>query len=155
MKAGVCWPNKEELAFQRKYEETFYPSLQKLMEDMVTQRKEKEALILAQEKEFLKKFAKRDKFIAEFREKQRVLREEEEEERSRQEKVVAEVREYLGFNIDQDDARFQEALAKKEEEERQAIKRAGRKDKKTKVALMLQQLLGVDTEEVLETKKKK
>ncbi|XP_074601596.1 growth arrest and DNA damage-inducible proteins-interacting protein CRIF [Brevipalpus obovatus] len=151
VKAGVCWPNKEELAFQRKFEETFYPSLNKLMEDMVVERKEREKEIQQKEKEFLKGMAKKDKLIQEFRAKQLASLEQEEAERKRQEKIVAEVREYLGFNIDQSDARFQEALAKKEEDERAMAKKALKKDKKSRTAMMLQQLLGVSEEEVLDS----
>lgn len=120
------------------------------MEDMVIKRKEREKEIQQKEKEFLRGMAKRDKLIEEFRAKQRASLEQEEAERKRQEKIVAEVREYLGFNIDQSDARFQEALAKKEEDERAMAKKALKKDKKSRTAMMLQQLLGVSEEEVLD-----
>lgn len=152
IKASVCWPNKEELEFLKKYEQTFYPSLQKLMEDMAAKRKEKEAEMQAKSAEYLEKLANREKLLAQFYEKMAALRKEEEEERIRQEKVVAEVREYLGFNIEQTDSRFQEALAKKEEDDRKAAKLANKKDKKTKVAMMLEELLGVDKTEVLVTR---
>ena len=152
LKPGVCWPNQEELAFRNKWEETFFP---KLSETLARKREEKEK----QERELakyrsdllanLKKLpAAKKEFFNRLQEKKRL----ESEEKAKREKVIQDVREFLGYDVAPGDTRFQEALAKKEEEEL-ALKKASRKqEKQAKVmaalASMAEEQIKKATEEV-------
>ena len=137
LKPGVCWPHKEELAFRIKWEETFYPK----MKDMVDRKKAEKA---AEAKELakyrsgilanLKKLpAEKKQFFFKLNER----KEQELVEKAKREKVLQDVREYLGYDVAQGDTRFQEALAKKEEEEA-AVKKASKKqEKQSKIMSLL------------------
>ncbi|XP_053209501.1 growth arrest and DNA damage-inducible proteins-interacting protein 1-like [Panonychus citri] len=153
LKPGVCWPNVEEADFYDKFEKTFYPSLEKLMADNEAEKQRIAAIKKEREDLVTKGLAQRDELIAQFYEKRAVKLAEEEEAKKRNEKLVAQVREYLGFNIEKSDPRFQEALAKKEEEERAKAKAATKKDKNAKLAAMLQKMLDLPKDEIKSSEK--
>lgn len=148
IKPGVCWPNREELDFRDKFEKTFYPSLEKLLKDNELEKQRIANIIKETEDSVAAGLAKREEQIAAFHEKRAIKQAEEEEAKKRSEKLVAEVREYLGFNIERSDPRFQEALAKKEEEERLKSKAKVKKDKNSKIADMLRKMLDISAEEL-------
>ena len=129
LKPGICWPSKEELEFRQKFEETFYPSLQTMVQEKKELKEQNEKTMTEYRKTILENLKKLPAAKKEFYRKFNEKKEQEEEERRKRERVVQEVREYLGYDVAPGDTRFQEALLKKEEEE-QAVKRAGKKQEK-------------------------
>lgn len=141
LKSGVCWPTKEEFDFIKKFEQTFYPSLSKLLDDLKLEKETELKALRKREQEVIKNLKELPKWKKEFFEKLELRRLEIEEEKKRHEKLIQEIREYVGFDIDPKDERFQEAVAKKEEEEKAKIKVAQKKDKHARITQMLQKML--------------
>jgi len=146
LKPGVCWPTKEELDFIKKFEQTFYPSLSKLLEDLKLQKEQELQALKQREKEVIKNLKELPKLKKEFYEKLEIKRLEIEEEKKKHQKLIQEIREYVGFDIDPKDERFQEAVAQKEEEEKAKLKASQKKDKHAKITQMLQKMLDLPEE---------
>lgn len=145
LKPGVCWPNKSELEFKMKFEETFYPSFQEMVERKKKEREEKEANLKKYRSDILVKLKQLPKIKQEFMKKYDQKIEEEKQELTKREKLIQEVREYLGYNVAPGDTRFQEALQKMEEENK-AVAKASRKQEKQ--ARILAQLAAMATEDI-------
>jgi len=64
-----------------------------------------------------------------------------EKEKIKKEKVIQEVREFLGYDIEPNDPRFEEALQKKDEEEKAAMRAARKLEKQRQNMEMLQALV--------------
>lgn len=139
LKPGVMWPRKEELLYLKKYEEAFCPSLNDLIAENEAKKQEAIKARKAREQEVLKNLEKLpaefESFFAKIDEKKR-----EKEEWTRQrEALIEEVREILGFRAKPTDERFQQALAKKEEEDIKAKKKEAKKKREN---ASLDELLG-------------
>ena len=106
------------------------------------------------EKEIRKNLAKVPEQKKQFWEEYHKLHEEIAVEEDRKEKVIQEVREFLGYDIDKNDPRFEEALLKKDEEEKNIL-RAQRKLEKQKQAMEMLQALVSDALEKEKVVKKK
>lgn len=130
---GVCWPSKEELEFRIKYEETFQPTL----ETMLQEKKAKAEARAAEEAEYRKTIIENLKKLpqakAELIRKYKEKKEQMEEEVRKRERVIQEVREYLGYDVAPGDTRFQEALTKKEEEEAAVLKQSKKQERQAKL----------------------
>lgn len=151
LKAGICWPTKEELNYMKEYEAKFEKSFQEMAERL-QKRKAKEAKErTAREEEVMKNLKKlptmKEKFWTDYHK----LFADIEEEKIKKEKVIQDVREYLGYDIDPSDPRFEEALAKKDEDEKASMRAARKLDKQRQHMEMLQALVS----EALEKEAKK
>lgn len=144
LKPGVCWPNKSELEFKMKFEETFYPSFDEMVE---RKRKEKEVAAAELKKyreDILIKLKQLPKMKAEFMKKYDQKAEEEKQELVKREKLIQEVREYLGYNVAPGDSRFQEALQKMEEENKAVAKASKKQEKQAKILAQLAAMASED-----------
>lgn len=139
LKPGILWPRKEELLYLKKYEEAFYPRLEDLIAENEAKKQEAMRARQAREQEILKNLEKLPKEFASFFEKMEEKKREKEEWVRQREALVEEVREILGFRAKPTDQRFQEALAKKEEEDIKAKKKEARKKREN---ASLEELLG-------------
>ncbi|KAI1290357.1 Growth arrest and DNA damage-inducible proteins-interacting protein 1 [Halotydeus destructor] len=138
IKPGVCWGNKQEIEFQLEWERTFYPDLKTLIETDI-QEKEAAAKTKARDKaDIVAKVAKLPKAIEDFYKKIEAKKKEAELEKIKKEKLVQEVREYLGYDVSPGDSRFQEALKKKDEEERKASKQSKKQEKAAQIMAKIQ-----------------
>lgn len=128
---GVMWPRKEELKFLKQYEAAFCPKLEDLIEEnklkkeqYLKQRKEREEFILAG----LKKLPSEIKSFLSKMEEKKLEKEAWLQER---EKMIEEVREFLGYSAKPSDPRFQEAIAQKEQEDIKARKKEAKKKRES------------------------
>jgi len=137
IKPGVCWPSKEELEFKLKFEETFYPDLQKLVKDEKAIQDEKAKEQKEYRKTVLSNLKKLPQAKKEFWDKFNAKKELEEEEKRKRDRVIQEVREYLGYDVSPGDTRFQEALTKKQEEELVVAKASRKQEKQAKILAAL------------------
>ena len=128
------WPAKDELEYIKGYEKAFSPPFEKLVADL-KQRKEAEAKkIKDREDEVLANLKKLPQIKKEFWAKYHQMHDEKEQEKAKKEKLVQEVREFVGYDLDPKDPRFEEALLKKDEERKKELK-AQKKQEKAKMAL--------------------
>lgn len=141
LKSGVCWPRREELDFMKQYDSIFERPLARLLNDHQKEQDTQAKQIEARDKEITKNLKQLEKHKKAFFEKLAEKERTEREEQQRKEKQIQEVREYLGYSIDPRDARFQEALAKKEEEEKANIKTSTKKNKHARLFEQLQLLI--------------
>lgn len=124
---GAMWPRKEELTYLKQYEKAFCHRL----EDLVAENKAKKEQAIRErrerEEEVYRNMQKLPAAFASFIEKVEQKQKEKEEWTKQREALIEEVREILGFRAKPDDERFQQALAKKEEEDLKAKKKEARK----------------------------
>lgn len=124
---GVLWPRKEELQHLKQYEQAFHPKL----EDLISENQAKKAAALKarqdREKEVRENLRRLPGEFKIFFDKIDAKRKEQEEWTRQREALVEEVREILGFRAKPTDERFIAALAKREEEDIKAKKKAARK----------------------------
>lgn len=120
LKPGVAWPSKPEFEIIKGYEKTFYPSLQEMLKTAAEKREKERQAYLAREKEVLDNLKKLPKWKKEFFSKYNQRIKNEEAEKAKKEQQIQDVRDFLGYDIDASDVRFQETLMKKEEAERKS-----------------------------------
>lgn len=133
VKPGVCWPSKQELEFRQKFEETFIPPLEKILEEKKKLKEKEEAEEKAYRAEIMKNLKKLPEAKAEFFRKIKEKEKLKEEEKAKREQLVQEVREFLGYDVAQGDTRFAEALAKMEEQKKEEKKVSRRQEKKARI----------------------
>ncbi|KAI2802874.1 hypothetical protein BLOT_006996 [Blomia tropicalis] len=141
LKAGVCWPTIEELKFKKEYEQKFEKSFQHMSNRLKLDQAKRADDMAKREKEVLKNLEKLPKQKQEFWANYHKLYADIESEKQKKERVIQEVREYLGYDIQPNDPRFEEALAKKDEEEKAAIRAARKLEKQRQNMEMLQALV--------------
>ena len=144
LKPGVCWPNKSELEFKMKFEETFYPSFQEMVERKKKEREAKEADLKKYRSDILTKLKQLPKIRQDFMKKYDQKVEEGKQELIKREKLIQEVREYLGYNVAPGDTRFQEALQKMEEENKAVAKASKKQEKQAKILAQLAAMASED-----------
>ena len=155
LRPGVCWPRKDELDFRLRFDRTFQPSWQQLIRQKEDEERKRAAEIRSREKEIGKNLKNLEKQKADFFRKLDEKERNEREEHLRKEQQIQQVREYLGYSIDPRDPRFQEALTKKEEEEKAVAKAVVKKNKHAKLFEQLQHLIdSAEGDEVKSEEKK-
>lgn len=159
IKPGINWPTREELQFMKEYEEKFHPPLQVLVDKVNAKKQAEIDYRVNREKEILANLKKLPKWKKEFFEKYHQMHKEAENERLKKEKLIQDVREFLGYDLDPSDPRFQEALIKKEEEEKKAAKLAQKGQKQsytmTKLAALVEEAKIREQQELEQEAKKK
>ncbi|RWS31637.1 hypothetical protein B4U80_00919 [Leptotrombidium deliense] len=158
LKPGVCWPSKEKFEFIKRFEKTFYPSLDEMLKDMEAEKKSAAEAIRRREEQIAENLKKlpqiKKEFFAKVKEREALLR----QEKQKKEKLVQDIREYLGYNIDPRDERFKEALVKKEEEDKLKAKSVKKESRQQKLLAQLAQMAAEETktsETTGETEQKK
>lgn len=138
----------------KQYEATFEKSFQHMSKTVQQQKATETKAKLMREEEIVKNLAKLPQQKKEFWKNYHQLYEDIEKEKIKKEKVIQEVREFLGYNIEPNDPRFEEALLKKDEEEKAAIRAARKLDKQRQNMEMLQALVNEALEKEKEGAKK-
>lgn len=119
------WPSKEELELEKEYEKVARPYTVQEMISMARKAKEEEEEARQQRQADLKrKMAKLEGWKKEVRDRIQKQEREAQLAKEKKEKLIEEVRQIIGFQIDPKDERFKEALEKKEQEEKKAKKAA-------------------------------
>lgn len=119
---GLCWATREEMLETMHYDQIFEPPLQERIENVEAKRLAEETRKREYEAEVDKNMANLDKWIEEYHGKIAKREEKAKELRANREKLVEEISEYLGYDIDPKDPRFKEAVEQKEKEKKKALK---------------------------------
>lgn len=145
LKPGVCWPSVQELEFKIKFEKSFYPSFDEMVQGKKKLRKEEAENLKKYRENILKNLSKLPEAKKSFFSKLEEIEHKKEEERKSREKLVQDVREFLGYDVSPADERFADAVSKMEE-----IARASKKGskKQEKQAKLLAQLASLADEEI-------
>jgi len=146
LKPGVCWPSKEELQYIKQYEKTFYRSLDEMLDKVRAARQEQIEFKKKREKLILENLKQLPKWKKEFWDKYHKMHDDIEAEKLKKEKLIQEVREFVGYDLDPKDPRFEEALIKKDEENKR-LSKAARKQEKQKQTLERLQALAAEAME--------
>lgn len=152
LKPGVCWGSLQEVQFKVQWEETFQPSLEKLMDDDRREKEEKAAHIQKNRDEIMANLKQLPKALEEFQKKLDMKKKDEVSEMLKKEKLVQDVREYLGYDVSPHDVRFQEALQKKEEEERVVAKASKKQEKQARIMAQLSAMAEEEVKKALNVK---
>ena len=137
LKPGVCWPTKQELAFRVEYEKTFYPPLEQVMENNKRAKKEKEEKLKEYRATILKNLKKLPEAKKSFFQKYEEIEQAKLEERKARDKLIQDVREFLGYDVAPGDDRFNEAVAKMEEMAKVEKKSSKKQEKQAKMLALL------------------
>lgn len=146
LKPGVCYPTNEELEYLTQYEATFEKSVARMRDDLRRRQTEAAEARTRRTREVEKNLAKMPTLKKDFWAKYHQLYEDIEREKEKKEKVIQEVREYLGYDIQPNDPRFEEALLKKDEEEKAAMRAARKLEKARQGMEMLQEMVAAALE---------
>ncbi|RWS02927.1 growth arrest and DNA damage-inducible proteins-interacting protein 1-like protein, partial [Dinothrombium tinctorium] len=152
LKPGVMWPSKAKFEFIKQFEATFYPSLEKLWADAKAEKEAAEKEIRQREAEIAANLKKLPQLKKEFFAKLESKRLEAEAERTKKEKLIQDIREYLGYDVDPGDIRFQEALLKKEEEDKLKAKAEKKISKQAKLLAKIAEMTAEEKPADSETK---
>ena len=150
LKPGICYGTIEENQHKIEFEKTFYPDFQTLVKKEKDEKAAEVQRIAIARADIEKKLKDLPKAIEEFYKKHSQRAREAEEELAKREKLIQEVREYLGYNVAPGDSRFQEALTKKEAEEKAAAKTNKKQEKQAK---MMASLAAMAEEEIQKAQK--
>ncbi|KAH7641592.1 growth arrest and DNA damage-inducible proteins-interacting protein CRIF [Dermatophagoides farinae] len=153
LKPGICWPSKEELQYMKQFDAKFEKSIESMRENLLQTQKAEQEKRIKREKQIVANLKKLPKMKEEFWKNYHNLFEKIEEEKSNKEKLIQEVREYLGYDIEPNDPRFEEALVKKDEEAKAAIRAARKLEKQKQHMEMLQALVSEALEKEKSTTK--
>jgi len=142
---GLLWPTKAELRQRLEYEKVCHPFTIQEMVRRKQERKEAERKeFIRREKEIEDNMQKLQKYKDALKQKGDEKERLEAEATARKDRLMEEVRRHFGYTVDHRDAKFQEMLAKKEKEQRRAMKEARKLEKQQK---MLDRLEGKDPKE--------
>ncbi|KAF8796232.1 Growth arrest and DNA damage-inducible like protein [Argiope bruennichi] len=119
---GICWPTREEMLETMKYDEIFEPSLQERIQNVESKILEEEKRKKEVEDEVDKNMANLDKWISDYYAKIERKEKKTEELKQQRERLVEEISEYLGYDIDPRDPRFKEAVEQRDKEKKKAMK---------------------------------
>lgn len=119
---GLCWPTREEMLETMHYDAIFEPPLHERIQNVEARRLAVETQRREYEAEVDKNMGNLDKWIEEYHSKIAKKEEKAREVRANREKLVEEISEYLGYDIDPKDPRFKEAVEQKEKEKKKAMK---------------------------------
>lgn len=146
LKPGVCWPSASELEFRKKFEETFYPTINEMLVRKKKEKEEKEKYEREAREKILLNLKKLPQIKKEFMEKFNEKLLEESQEAAKKEKQIQEVREFLGYDVAMGDTRFQEALVKMEEEKKAVAKASKKQEKQAKILATLAALVQTEVD---------
>ncbi|OTF80613.1 hypothetical protein BLA29_002159 [Euroglyphus maynei] len=153
LKPGICWPSKDELNYMKQFDATFEKSIESMRENLLQTQKAEQEKRNKREKQIVANLKKLPKMKEEFWKNYHNLYSEIEEEKSKKAKLIQDVREYLGYDIEPNDPRFEEALAKKDEEAKVAMRAARKLEKQRQHMEMLQALVSEALEKEKSTAK--
>ncbi|NP_001155981.1 growth arrest and DNA-damage-inducible, gamma interacting protein 1 [Nasonia vitripennis] len=126
--AGICWPSKEDIADKKEYESLAFPSdIQGLWKEIEEQKKEEAEAIRKREEEIDKAMANFEKWKAALEAKVAKKEAELRAAKKKKEKVMQEIKEQIGYNIDPRDERFKQILEQKEKEDKKKKKEEKKK----------------------------
>ncbi len=143
---GVMWPSKEEFDYIKNIETIFYPPLNQMVAKRKAIREEELRVKQNREKEIMNNLKQLPKWKQEFWNKYHKMHDDIEAEKLKKEKLVQEVREFVGYDLDPKDPRFEEALIKRDEEQKKLLK-AARKQEKQRITLERLQTLAAEAME--------
>lgn len=137
LKPGVCWPSVEELQFRKEFEKALYPSFQEVL-DASKKKREEEAKNLAEYRSnILKNLKKLPSAKKAFFDKYVEIQQKRDEEKKKRDRLIQDVREFLGYDVSPTDTRFEEAVAKMEEQAKLIKKSSKKQEKQAKVLSLL------------------
>ena len=138
---AIGWPVKEEWEDKMEYEALASPDT---LQDMIRKCREetlaKEAAIQEMMEAIDAKMTNLEKWKKEIIDKKRKKERELQAAKDKHDRLVEEVKEYLGFKVDSKDPRFKEILEKKELEEKKRAKEAKKKEKQARALAKLRQM---------------
>ncbi|XP_013780419.1 growth arrest and DNA damage-inducible proteins-interacting protein 1-like [Limulus polyphemus] len=137
---GIMWPTKAELKDILEHDSVFHPSLQDMLSKVRHQREKEEREKKLREQEIKNNIAKLDALKKDFYQKQAKKAADAQGQKEKKERMIEEVRQFLGYDIDPKDPKFKEMLEKKEKEEKKAEKEARKKEKQDKMLAKLAQI---------------
>ncbi|XP_058807129.1 large ribosomal subunit protein mL64 [Phymastichus coffea] len=131
---GICWPTKEAIEESLEFERLAYPkSIQEVWKEIEEKKKIAAEKIRAREEYIDKTVAKFDEWRAALDAKIAKKEAEVQAAKEKKERLMAEIREQFGYNIDPRDERFKEILALKEKEDKKKKKEEKKKKKEAKL----------------------
>ncbi|KAG0427646.1 hypothetical protein HPB47_025301 [Ixodes persulcatus] len=141
---GILWPSKEQLRETAYYEAKFYPSIRELLDNEKAKRDAEAEEARKREQEVERNIAKVKEWRFAMLEREAKKKAAAEEQRIQREELIREVREYIGYNVEPSDPKFQEVMEMKEEERKQAAKEARKKAKQERMLARLMAVGAVD-----------
>ncbi|XP_015907816.1 large ribosomal subunit protein mL64 [Parasteatoda tepidariorum] len=137
---GICWPTRKQIMETIDYDKTFEPSLQERLRRVNEERMAKEKEKQEYEAEVDQNMANLDKWIAEYH--GRIAKQEEKvrQLRDKREKLVEEISEYLGYEIDPKDPRFKEAVEQRDKAKKKEMKAQKQKESYDKMLEKLKKI---------------
>ena len=147
---AVGWPVKEEWEDKMEYESLAYPdTLQEMVRKHQTEKRTKEEAVRARMDAIEAKMENLEKWKKEILDKKHKKERELQAAKDKHDRLIEEVKEYLGFKVDSKDPRFKEILEQKELEEKKRAKEAKKKEKQARALAKLRQM----TDEMIEKEK--
>ncbi|KFM64180.1 Growth arrest and DNA damage-inducible proteins-interacting protein 1, partial [Stegodyphus mimosarum] len=137
---GICWPTKEEILETIKYDKIFEPPLQELMKKVEVARSAEEKRKKEVEAEVDRNMANLDKWMAEYYAKIEKKEQQAIELKQKREQQIDAVSEYLGYEINPKDPRFQEAVEQMKKDEKKALKVKKQKESYDKMIAKLKEM---------------
>lgn len=137
---GICWPTREEVLETIKYDKIFEPPLNVRLKNVEDARLAEEKRKQEVETEVDKNMANLDKWIADFHAKNEKKKAEQLALKQKKEKLIDEICEYLGYEIDPRDPRFQEAVEQREKEQKKLRKVKKQQESYEKMITKLKQM---------------
>lgn len=130
---SILWPNTKELELAKEYEAVGHPqTLVELIESVKKQDRQQEEIKRKREEEVLAKVKVNKERIKAFKERVRNKYLQALEAKKKKEKLVADIRMKLGYNIDQKHEKFREEVAKLDEIQRRKAKEEKKAAKEAK-----------------------
>ncbi|XP_066298321.1 large ribosomal subunit protein mL64-like [Branchiostoma lanceolatum] len=123
---SICWPTKAELAEMQVEERDWNPTLQEMQQSIAIKRSAEESDRLAREKRIAANMARMPKLIEQVYEERRLKKEQLEETKKSKERLIAQARERLGYNVHPSSPKFVAMIEEIENEERKQKKKAKR-----------------------------
>lgn len=125
----------------KQYEEKFEKSVETMQETLMERKRMEQEERAKREKQIndnLKKLPKmKEEFWASYHQMYQNIK----DESLKNEKLVQEIRDYLGYEIEPDDPRFEEAMQKRDEEMKATMRAARKLDRQKQQMEMLQMLV--------------
>lgn len=137
---GICWPTREEILETIEYDKIFEPPLEARLKKVEEARSAEENRKKEVEEEVDKNMASLDKWIADYHAKNEKKAAEQLALKQKKEKLIDEICEYLGYEIDPRDPRFQEAVEQREKEQKKARKIKKQQESYEKMITKLKQM---------------
>lgn len=125
----TIWPSAQKLKEMKALEKRLYPSLQQMLDVVNTAAAEEKAERETRDNTIKEKMEKLKGWMDEFKQRRESKLMEAETQRVEKEKMLEEIRAYLGFRVDPKDERFQQIVEEKERERAKLAKAARKKEK--------------------------